>query len=332
MAVCITHWYQMSYKRGLLPLPPQNLVGTAINQLGVYNVALFFCISGLLIIQSLLKHSSITRFAYNRVKRIYPAFIVLHMVMFTAGVAANYEWMGSLKSSIGSYLIGFFSNLLFLPGVFQLPIAQKNAWTLSYEAAFYILSGLCFASLAQKESRPWLMGLGLAAFAGAAGWIIYRAPIAFYFVVGVSACFPLLPFVERVLDLKWLGLILYPVAALVFGSSVIAALPLIGLLFYGVVKEKGLLHDLLQLRVFQFLGTVSYSLYLVHPFVLDVLRTISVKASGKIGAFPAATLFFIAMLILVPGVSYLMYSLIEVKLTKFLFPSKPSASEAAVTS
>ena len=66
------------------------------------------------------------------------------IVMFSLGIMFGWGWMGSI--GIVDFCLNLVSNLLFLPGVFELPIALPAAWTLSYEAAFYIISATVFVA------------------------------------------------------------------------------------------------------------------------------------------------------------------------------------------
>ena len=65
------------------------------------------------------------------------------------------------------------------------------------------------------------------------------------------------------------------------------------------------------------MGAISYSLYLIHPFVLDPIRRILTKyGSPSVDAF----MFVVVGPALAILVSYLSYLFIEKKLTDRLFP------------
>lgn len=106
--------------------------------LGHRGVELFFLISGYLIAGSLVRHGDATRFLVQRLVRIYPAFLVPHLLIFMVGPWVGYGWMAEVD--LLGWVAHFFSNLLLLPGLFPLPIANIVAWTLSLEMAFYFLA------------------------------------------------------------------------------------------------------------------------------------------------------------------------------------------------
>ena len=317
LTVMLVHVHFMAAKGGLT-----RLIETPwINFVGPYAVMLFFCISGYLIISTLAKHGDVGRFARNRVIRIYPVFILLHLVMFTAGPFINYEWMGQLRGDPLAWAGHFVSNLLFLPGLFDLPIAQKNAWSLSYEAAFYIIAAVAFAG-SQRWRSPLGKGLVLLGIAAAAAVTVAESYFIFF---GVGS---LVWWLERRQRLKLplpglLGVIGCMAGFVLFyrGYDILAALCTLPF-FASVALERGWAAAALRTRPLVWLGKVSYSLYLIHPFVLDPLRRICVKLAGPLSLGTAHVLFVLAGItgaIIVAGLSY---EFIEVRLTKRLIQRK----------
>lgn len=293
-----------------------------IEDLGPYAVMLFFCISGYLITTTLSRHGDVRRFAVNRVARIYPVFGLLHLVMFTAGPFMNYEWMGGLRGDPLAWAGHFVSNLLFLPGVFELPIAQKNAWSLSYEAAFYLAAGLTFAGI--QRGRSWraclLLGAGGVIAAVVAWWEVKVV----FFAVGILVWW-----------LQRRGLLKPPPLAGILGAlgcaggfwlyrhghyllSAAAAL----VFFAGLAKGCGGLARVLSTPPLVWLGKVSYSLYLLHPFVLDALRRLCVKLTSQFPGVPPLAVFWGAGIIAALAASAACHELVEVRLTRFLFPRR----------
>ena len=184
-AVICYHVHNMAIKGEYFHPNHSPIVNSLVRSLGRFGVLMFFMISGYLIVQSLVKYDSIPRFLKHRVWRIYPVFTPLHLIMFTLGPWQGYEWMGALKHSLPQYALQFFSNLLLLPGIFRLPIAQRNAWSLSYEFAFYVISCLLFFAATRRAHRGWRLlslGTGLAASVG----VLRYHPIAAYFLIGVA--------------------------------------------------------------------------------------------------------------------------------------------------
>jgi peptidoglycan/LPS O-acetylase OafA/YrhL len=310
----------------------------SIRSFGPFCVCIFFCISGFLIAQTLEKHNSLRIFAKNRLVRIYPVFLLLHLIMFAIGPAKGYDWMGILKYGSLDYFKAFFANLLFLPGIFDLPIAQKNAWSLSYEALFYILAGLVWKTSTTLRGMAKNICYILLAIASVA--IVYNRINAVFFLIGVG-CYLIQSNYERqefefarsatkstVLSIKILAFLPLPstyrlglpalvIAAIGYAYHPLIAVPFLSIFFIEVVREEAFSAQILRLRAIQFLGTISYSLYLIHPFVMDLVRGIAVKVAQGNLLMGNLTLIVVGptMSILVAWVSY---ELIERKLTKLI--------------
>jgi len=276
LLVLLYHLYNMSVGAGFCRPIANHYVATSLPKLAMFAVMLFFCISGYLIVQSLVKHADVPTFLKDRVIRIYPLFLALHLVMFTAGPLAGYGWMGSLKHSIAGYVASFTSNLLFLPGMLDLPLAQKNAWSLSYEAAFYLIASLFYLSWSLRRVRKLTAAaLATVALSGSAAAIWFHPDSAF-FLVGVVA-FGMATIGLRWMDGPWQAAngIVFLLLSLTFFRTFAPLSMLFGLaLFLTVIHEVGWFSAFLRTRVLQYLGKISYSLYLIHPFVLDLLRSV----------------------------------------------------------
>ncbi|RYG32175.1 acyltransferase [bacterium] len=136
------------------------------DQIGTFFVCAFFGISGYLILLTLKRHGNAGRFVRNRFIRIYPLFFVLNTFVFLLWPFAGYEWMKGLQHRPGEWAMHYVSNGLFLPGVFDLPIAQKSAWSLSFELVFYIVAGLLFFGLTGRKWPLTVVGgaMAIAAF------------------------------------------------------------------------------------------------------------------------------------------------------------------------
>jgi peptidoglycan/LPS O-acetylase OafA/YrhL len=310
----------------------------SLQSVGSFCVAIFFCISGFLIAQTLKKHHSLRIFIKNRLVRIYPVFLVLHVIIFAIGPAKGYDWMGDLQYGSLDYFKAFFANLLFLPGIFDLPIAQKNAWSLSYEALFYILAGLVFqtsTTLRGLAKNLGLVLLGVLIVVAISNWIN-----GVFFLIGVG-CYLIQSNYDRqesestkysldktVLSVTILGHQPLPstyrwgvpclvIAAIGYAYHPLIAVPFLSIFFIEVIREEAFSAQILRLQPMQFLGTISYSLYLIHPFVMDLVRSIAVKVAQGNPLMGNLTLIVVGplMSILVAWVSY---ELIERKLTKLI--------------
>lgn len=311
VSVLIVHLYDMPLLAGFLPAVPGWFHGT-IN-MGGHGVELFFMISGFLIPASLVRHASVSKFFYDRALRILPVFVVLHLVLFIAGPLVGYKFFKDID--VLSYVGIFLANLFFVPEALGLPIGQQNAWTLTYEWAFYIWFAATFVVVTQRKSW-WLVALLLVV--GLAG-VGYR-PIAAYFAVGM-----LLSAIDLRLRVPgWAGVL----AGLICGVAMYVCLqyvhPLAGLipgalLFAMVLAPESGTARALGAPALQYLGKISYSLYLVHPFALFPLQMIGVKLAARgIDLWLLWGMFVGLGLVLALIGGALSYELIEVRLRRLL--------------
>ena len=149
MSVFCLHLYLMALHGGFFPHFPPFVEG-AWSTLG-NGVGLFFIISGFVIPASLVRHGNIRQFIKDRVLRIMPLFTLLHLIVFTVGPFIGYKWMRGIDLKYYAEL--FLANLTFTALPFGLPLAQQNAWTLTYEWLFYIVVGVIWLVAKQKKSR-----------------------------------------------------------------------------------------------------------------------------------------------------------------------------------
>jgi peptidoglycan/LPS O-acetylase OafA/YrhL len=340
LLVVVTHTYNMALKGGFIAPVANPEIHMRLGEAGPFGVTLFFMISGYLIVQSLIKHQNVKDFYKNRFVRIFPTFFTLHLMIYLLGPIANYDWMGQLKHAPLQWAKSFCINALLLPGVFNFPIAQRNAWSLSFEALFYILAGIGFLAWTNKaDNRTKTMWLSAGFLASTATFFFYH-PSSLFFAVGATSYFYITKGnVERD-RFFWnspVGLIALVAGFIVWSDvkpnysgwtslqAIELALPTIALIlgwiaFVSIVGQTGPASALLKLKPIGFLGRISYSLYLVHPFTLHFVRETvrlagSRSLSGKVWEFPA---FVVVGIPLTIYISLLSYNLIEVRLGKWL--------------
>jgi peptidoglycan/LPS O-acetylase OafA/YrhL len=297
-AVIAYHVHNMAIKGGYFHPDHGPLVQTLLKSLGRFGVLMFFMISGYLIAQSLVAHRSIRRFVAQRLWRIYPVFLPLHVIMFAVGPLVGYAWMGGLGHSPPQYTLQFFSNLLLLPGVLRLPIAQRNAWSLSYEFAFYAIACAFFFAAKRRVARG-RRRLAFGAALGASVAMLVYHPIAAYFVIGV-ALFLTRDTANRLRAARRVprsaGLLFLALAFVTYAHGrMLASLTVSVPFFFTVVHETGWLATFLRTRPLLALGRISYSLYLVHPFVLDPSRTAVRHLAPYLGSDALAMASFVAL-------------------------------------
>ncbi len=311
LSVLGVHLIDMPILADFLP-PLSEWLQLSIFSMG-HGVEVFLMISGFLIPASLARHGSVSKFLYERFLRIMPLFIALHAVVFTAGPLIGYKFFKDID--LDRYVLLFVVNLLFLPNVLGLPIGQQNAWTLSYEWAFYLWFAV-FYLLGAMRGRT----AALVAMVVSAAIVIWCFPIAAYFGAGMMA-----RALSFHVDLRGpLGMICALVCIVVMYGTLQYANPLIGLLpglilFAMTLTPTASFSVWLGGRGWQFLGKISYSLYLVHPFVLFPLQMAGAKlAANGVDRWFVWVLFVTIGAIASVCAAAVSYALIEERLTQWL--------------
>ena len=127
-------------------------------------IRVFFVISGFLVFMSFENSHSIRQYASNRVRRIYPAYLVV-ILMCALGLAVvstkplseyfGLQWLRYLAANLA------FQNYLqpTLPGVFEsnaINIVNGALWTLKVEAMFYVAVPI-IVLLFRRLTVHWMM-------------------------------------------------------------------------------------------------------------------------------------------------------------------------------
>lgn len=299
-------------------------------------VDLFFMISGLLIFASLQRHASIRRFFVHRCVRIYPAFLVPHMLVFIVGPLIGYSFLADIRW--WEWIVHFFSNLLMLPGVFDFPIAQIVAWSLSFEMAFYVMAASGF--VLAKHRLGLISSLAWLCWIAAAATLLWFHPRFWYFIAGICVYWLSRPSEAEAStssETKAAAWPLEPVLGIALLAGMFAThnlfLPLAllcgGLGFWVVVRQRDWLSRLLQTPLMQYLGTISYSWYLWHTFVLYVTKRLFGRDGGWLG-HGYVNLIAFSLVSLVGSIvcAHLSYHWIEVRSARWLLGRK-SRKESA---
>ena len=250
-------------------------------------VDMFFMISGYLIVDSLVRHDDIKRFLINRLIRIFPLVLILETIVFALDPFDSYRSLPEGSSHWG----WFAANLLFLPGLFLQDkfAAIADAWSLSYEAAFYAFCASayfiqCRMTQGKAAARAVLLALGGVMVLSYSRSIFFLIGAAVYFLekrqIPAMARITISPAVQGTacgLFILLLGVILHVFVPpqLRAPNPSFSALPFVwfaagmGFLFYWpLVRGKSIFNAVLRHPALQFLGTISYSFYLIQAFAL----------------------------------------------------------------
>jgi peptidoglycan/LPS O-acetylase OafA/YrhL len=311
---------------------------------GYLAVDLFFVLSGFVIThvykESFARQVTAGRyrdFLKARIARIYPlhiAVLLLFVAAVTAERIATYALDGFAEPIplVGEQsLSGLLANLLMLQGLWARGLSWNNpAWSISLEFLAYLLFPLLSPVLlrAGPAGKTAFGTLPLTAL----GWLAYRTGDYFNqwngtdailrclpeFIAGSllysgyqSGLFALLLATDTILlvIMLLLGLLLHIAAP---DLSIIALFPL---LILAAVRNKGWLARLLNSPPLVWLGDISYSVYLLHWFVLFVVLEMVRLAPGiDLAQLPPkpSLLLLTAMIGVSLGFATLSYRFVEV--------------------
>lgn len=236
--------------------------GTWMKTIGSYGflgVEIFFVISGLVIPLSLYQNnyqtSNFFRFLWKRSVRIEPPYllsIILVLVLnYVAGLTSDFQ--GSPQVINYAQVL---SHIAYLPTVFGFNWLQPVYWTLMVEFQYYILLGLSFFLLVNANR---FIGLGyLALLLLLSGYVhIELFNVISLFILGMLYFF----YLKKMIRPGYVVLLMIPVLLHIYcflGMPVLLS-ALFALLFIHFVRYRN--------RVFVFLGSISYSLYLTHVVI-----------------------------------------------------------------
>ena len=280
---------------------------------GFLGVDVFFAISGFLITMLLLREArdtrrvSLTGFWARRIRRILPAaFVVLAAVaVATLTLVPENNWSQYLREVRASTLyvqnwqlahdaVDYFAAA-------NQPSPVQHFWSLSVEEQFYLVWPVMIALaalVARNRLRAAAIGMGVLTVASFVYSVVHTAAdqADAYFVTptrawefglgGLLAGLPVLDatHVRLRAAVSWLGLAAIVTTALTYSVRTpfpgwAAAIPVggaVAVMWAGMPAVRWAPSALLALRPVQFLGNISYSVYLWHwpllilaPFVLD---------------------------------------------------------------
>jgi peptidoglycan/LPS O-acetylase OafA/YrhL len=281
---------------------------------GWVGVQVFFVLSGFVIAFAIgrreLTAGGAARFALRRQVRLDPPY------WFSLALSCGWVWGWKLRlhdqrwvpswSDVGAHL-------LYLQGILRLHPIQPVYWTLAIEVQFYLVF-VAFLALLRRAPRvmPWaLLASGVYSLHLAMHW---RVPTAWFahhwymFALGALTWWRLdkrAHAVPHALYLAWVGACAWHFERLEPAAAFFTAL----LITVAGVRDR--LQRWLDLPRLQFLGLVSYGIYLLHPLVGAQTRWV-LGAVMRTWRTPWSALFVVAVSCLATvGCAWLLHIAIE---------------------
>jgi peptidoglycan/LPS O-acetylase OafA/YrhL len=274
-----------------------------VNVPGRTAVWMFFGISGYVIAYGfftkryLFTGKDLKAFYLNRLLRIYPLFLLLSLLVLITEFCINGQVAMSARDVMPQLLMLQFNHEYMLNDVF---------WTLGIEVQFYIIAPLLAVFIMERFRAKWILLAGI--YFLSVSWV----PFAYYFFgqsfdgrnlpanlshffIGMLAC-------KLVLDKKYqrinTGVLVAIIVAILAVTNYLYAYHI---KFYWTIGSVGidlaillsvLLHTELAgrsyssknylLRVFTFLGVISYGIYAWHPYLTKYIPQLKGETSGLI--------------------------------------------------
>jgi peptidoglycan/LPS O-acetylase OafA/YrhL len=315
-------------------------------------VPIFFVLSGFLLFQPWVKATarggnwpSVRRYAWHRVRRIMPAYVVTVIVAYAvyhfrhAGPNPGHTWIGFLRNvSLTQIYTDQYMYSYLHQGLTQM-------WSLAVEAAFYVLlpllAWLLLAVLCRRRWRPWLMLGGLSLLAAVTpAWLIFvhtvdglpdgaRLWLPTYLIWFVGG---MLLAVLAAMGVRCYAFAVIPIAVV---SYFIASTPIAGepttspyalapavwkAVFYAVIAtlvvaplalgDRGWYARFLGSRPMVFLGEISYEIFLIHLVTMELVMVEILHFHIYTGSMP---ILFVATFVVTVPLAWLLHRFTRVR-------------------
>ena len=252
---------------------------TRLTSWGYTGVEVFFVISGFVIPFVMLKGAYHWRdagqFLARRFIRIWPPSAILIALTVAQYAVVMHIGHGGHTGWTRLTVPGILANLLYAVPFTGQEWLNGILWTLSVEFQFYLFLAFAFPLLA--SNRAWLMLAGIASLLSSllplAGIFLFLK-FSVYFAMGGAA---LLYREQRI------GRLVFVAVIAVMGGAATVELGWLPTVF-ALATTLAIAFLPIRSRLFVFLGTISYSLYLVHMLVASTVEFLLVRAFDPVTA------------------------------------------------
>lgn len=280
-SVLINHGAHTIITNGIQPIHINFTQYTITGNMGSFGVQLFFCITGFLFFDKLIRCNN--KFDWNkffiaRIKRLVPLYmltslVVVIMSIFIAGNTAKLNFI-NFSSVLNFFGFGFLGTEIFIGG-FNASGLNAVIWTLPYEWRFYLLFPL--VSIAVASRRYGVIAMA-AVMLFAARDFMTDFVLWPYFIVGAVGAYVFNKWDEKISDKYFV----FSITSCVFILLIICStqdgygqirMVCMSILFLMILMTKP---RIFKLRSLVYLGEASYSLYLLHlPLMAIIMRLLN---------------------------------------------------------
>lgn len=276
-----------------------------IAKYGEVGVQIFFVISGYVIYQSVEKYfgtgiKGISSFLYKRFRRIYPALWASLGFTFVVAIAIQKEVF-----YFGDYL----TSISLTYSIFGYKAPQVVYWSLVFEQQFYIVMAILILPVFNKYRNGLILASSLIAILVplqiVSNWYVNTLLPAHWleFELGILAFLIINQRISRKVTLPIFALL---VAVGLMGNYRTQTAVAFACAVFGLAKIDPVIASKRYLLPFQFLGKISYSLYLIHLPTLIVFDQIFKSFFAK-----GSLVFYFLGIFMVLGVATVFYYFFE---------------------
>jgi len=304
--------------------------------LGGQSVILFFMITSFLYWSKAIAEKgemNVARLYRSRFYRLAPMYLFSACVVTIIALSATgfkIESFTDFVKDIFSWLTLGLQTTLSVNGYDIIPVNAGIHWTLHFEWFFYLLLPIAAVSLQNKKNRLLILPIFFMALVVSQWgyWVIF-----FFGIIAAHIVerYPSVPLLRR----TWTGIL--PILGIVLvyfiqhePYSIVQYCITLGIFLMFVYGND--LFGIFRTRAARFLGTISYSVYLLHGIVLyAVLSTVNVLyplVSMSPGVF---WLLILVSGILVVIVSSITYRYIEYPFLRMIHPKKSETSPVEIS-
>lgn len=300
---------------------------------GSAGVDLFFVISGFIMLETTRRgDTNPASFLAKRLIRIAPLYWLLVMILAARSYEhdpSHFDWEWLVQSLLFlPHIEGGMAGARFPSSYFPILFV---GWTLTFEMFFYAIFAI---ALVFRGSRYWplVVPAFFLAMISLAGWAHYRYlsyydhPIIFEFLFGMAIASIPPGFLYRPLESVGMAtfMVIGGIAGLILGDLVFGEIRSARVLMYGI-PAAAIVYGATRLehsgyavrnRLLLTIGAASYSLYLIHPIVLEkVERLLDIFPPQR---FLAALAIYLCAMIVTVIFALLSYTYFERPTQRFL--------------